>query len=129
MITGDKARKRVIASNKGQDQKSLSNQKSLLEIIDKAEAWKIDPVVVKDATASNLRVIIKPAKEAIDLGHKERLEELLNQGDLAKFAAVPGQIVQARGKARELIEALAAWPGPSGEAGPSGKSDRPGEGR
>lgn len=53
-----------------------SDQKHLLEIVDRAMAWKIDERF-SSPNLSNLRTVIRPAREALEREDPARLAELL----------------------------------------------------
>lgn len=60
------------------DQTWLSNSKNLLEIVDKAEIYEIDPGMAEEAKISNLIEIIREARIAISKGDIERLTQLFS---------------------------------------------------
>ena len=76
MPTWDKTRQKVQNAFGGNDPKNVSNLKYMMEIIDKAEQWEIDPKFAEIAKPSNLREIIREARLALDIGDKDWLVEL-----------------------------------------------------
>ena len=76
MTSWDDLRERA-RKNQRDDPTSISTTRQLIQIYDQAEAWGIDPTVLQKANKTNLRDIIRPAKEVIAAGDRDKLESLL----------------------------------------------------
>jgi hypothetical protein len=101
MKSWDRVRERIESVNRDYDSKWRSNAKYLHMIIDKAEAWDIDPAFAEEATISNLSEIVPEARKAARRGKHERLEELFRW---AKEKTNKQLRIDLRGHTREMIK-------------------------
>lgn len=79
----------------------ISQYKSLVEILDTAEKWDINPGKLIDAPISNLCDIIFEAKKAINREDKERLNEIFRLASEEKNRSLR---IKLRGSNREKIK-------------------------
>lgn len=93
----------MINSNSSDHPTRVSQTKSLLEIIEVAENWNIDPGKMENPKLSNIYEIIFEAKIAINLRDKSRLNELFR---LASEKTNRDLRLDLRGSKREVIKVI-----------------------
>lgn len=95
---------RRVQDRQEESSKWKSNAKSLMNIIQKAEAWGLDPTSAARASISNLQEIIPSARKAIRNADRERLDELLR---LAAKHTTKELRIMLRGDRRDKISVRA----------------------
>ncbi len=91
---------RRVQERQDKSNKWKSNAKNLMNIIQKAEAWGLDPAPASRASISNLQEIIPSARKAIRNAEKERLDELFR---LADKLTIKELRIKLRGDRRDKV--------------------------
>ena len=64
----------------------LSNKKHLLDIVDQAQEWDFDPAIFMEPSISNLRTIIRTAREAVAAENSYWLRDILRWANTLTLA-------------------------------------------